>query len=58
MIQCVLTNRDVTEMSVLSAALLSVCVLIYQYHRTNWLCEEVVADEYRLSAWKKGCCAV
>lgn len=52
-IQYVLIDKDFTEMSVLRAALPSARILLCQFHVIKWLREEVAADAYGLSAWKK-----
>ena len=52
-VQCIIIDKDFTEMSVLSAALPSARILLCQFHVIKWLREEITSDEYGFTAWKK-----
>lgn len=53
-LQCVLVDKDITEISVLWVSLPNMRVLLCQFHVIKYLREEIASDVYGFTAWQKG----
>ncbi|OWZ12660.1 hypothetical protein PHMEG_00014139 [Phytophthora megakarya] len=52
-VQCVLIDKDFTEMSVLKKAFPGVRILLCQFHVLKYLREEIASAEYGFNTWQK-----
>ncbi|KAE9038385.1 hypothetical protein PR001_g4364 [Phytophthora rubi] len=52
-LQCVVVDKDFTELAVIKAALPGVRVLLCQFHVLKYLREQLASAEYELSPWQK-----
>ncbi|GMF35174.1 unnamed protein product [Phytophthora fragariaefolia] len=52
-LQCVLIDKDFTEMSVLKKAFPSIVILLCQFHVLKYLREAIVSADYGFSSWQK-----
>lgn len=51
-VQCVIIDKDFTEMKVLRASMPQARILLCQFHVIKWLWEEIAADCYRFTPWQ------
>lgn len=52
-VQCVLIDKDFTEMSVLKTAFPDATILLCQFHVIKYLREEIASSDYGFTAWQK-----
>ncbi|KAE9040216.1 hypothetical protein PR001_g6626 [Phytophthora rubi] len=52
-LQCVLIDKDFTEMSVLKQAFPDVTILLCQFHVLKYLREEIASSDYGFNSWQK-----
>eukprot|EP00644_Phytophthora_capsici_P019235 jgi/Phyca11/132981/e_gw1.284.3.1 len=52
-LQCILIDKDFTEMSVLKKAFPNVAILLCQFHVLKYLREEIASSDYGFSSWQK-----
>nr|CCA15547.1 hypothetical protein PITG_23301 [Albugo laibachii Nc14] len=52
-VQCVIIDKDFTEMKVLRVSVTQAHILLCQFHVTKWLWEEIAADRNRSTHWQK-----
>ncbi|GMF29185.1 unnamed protein product [Phytophthora fragariaefolia] len=51
--QCVIIDKDFTEMSVLKQAFPDVIILLCQFHVLKYLREEIASSDYGFNSWQK-----
>ncbi|KAG2999436.1 hypothetical protein JG687_00017856 [Phytophthora cactorum] len=52
-IECILVDKDFTEISVLKMAFLGTLVLLCQFHVLKYLREEIASSDYGFNVWQK-----
>ncbi|KAG2988224.1 hypothetical protein PC118_g6857 [Phytophthora cactorum] len=52
-IECILVDKDLTEISVLKMAFLGTLVLLCQFHVLKYLREEIASSDYGFNVWQK-----
>nr|CCA22941.1 hypothetical protein PITG_23301 [Albugo laibachii Nc14] len=52
-VQCVIIDKDFTEIKVLRVSMPQARILPCQFHVIKWLWEEIAEDRYRITTWQK-----